>query len=226
MRCCVVGAYDGVTKFFERSLVDVAREYGYSGDNLCILEGDEDKLMREYPKTYQNLRSCWHQADRRTPIEYGRDLVASWLFEDYFVGALESDLFTVSLNGADRNRNILPSARTSAASDYLLKTDKGSVRLELMNDYTGYWAKQHKLHLRDAKYRQLQNSGSLFIAVSLPTRAFALYDFRKAVPASFIRSHPPYGGKPAYELSITPAMLQSLDDDSIVKKLEKAVLED
>lgn len=33
-----------------------------------------------YPDTFSNLNSCGHNRDARTAIEYGQDLVASWLF--------------------------------------------------------------------------------------------------------------------------------------------------
>ena len=84
-----------------------------------------------------------------------------------------------------------------------------------MNDYTGFWKENQVLHLRDAKYIQLQNTHGLFIAIAVPSNEFAIFDFRDTVPARFIPSHRPYGGKSAYELPIPPAKLKPIADSSM-----------
>ena len=61
-------------------LAGKARSYGYPESSICILLGDETRLRPEYPDTFSNLNSCGHNRDARTAIEYGQDLVASWLF--------------------------------------------------------------------------------------------------------------------------------------------------
>ncbi len=164
-----MGAFDGVKKCFNKSLPEVAKQFHYSEANILILEGDEKGLQSKCPEIYNNLMSCRHHADRRTPIAYGQDLVASWLFEDTFLAALESsDQFRIELDGADRNRVVLSNVRTSAASDYKITGNNGVQRtLELMCDYTGFWARTGKLHLRDEKYTKMKNSQSIFIAVSV-----------------------------------------------------------
>lgn len=216
-----MGAFQGVSEFFDRPLYEVAEQFGYDEDNLLILSGNEQRLRQLYPETYRNLIGCRHNADRRTPMEYGQDLVASWMIEDYFLAVLSSDHYDLALNGADRNRKILPRARISASSDYMITAPGIRIRMELMNDYTGFWRKTHRLHLRDAKYWQLRQSGSLFIAISTPTREFAIYDFRQEIPAAYIPSHPAYGGKSAYELQIPSTALQKIAGD----RMERAILE-
>ena len=76
--------------------------------------------------------------------------------------------------------------------------------MELVNDYTGFWYRTHKLHLRDNKYMQLQRNRSLLLAIALSANCqkFTIFDFRQDIPATRIPSHRPYGGKPAYELSV------------------------
>ncbi len=216
-----MGAFNGVSQFFGRPLDQVACELGYEEDNILILRADQKGLMENYPITYKNMISCMHHADRRTPLEYAQDLVASWLIEDYFLINLSSDHYSILLDGADKNRKILSSARTSASSDFLISKPGFQIRLELMNDYTGYWMKNQVLHLRDAKYTQLQRTGSLFVAVAVPSSSFAIYDFRKDIPARYIPSHALYGGKPAYEIQIPHSMLRPIVDNSI----EKAIID-
>ncbi len=214
-----MGAFDGATKFFDSSLEQVAREYGYSAENILILSGEEATLRSQYPHIYENLSGCRHHADRRTPMQYAQDLVASWLIEDYYFAKLQSDFYRLSLDGADRNRNILPNSRVSSSSDYLISTPDLTIQLELMNDYTGFWSRQGTLHLRDRKFTQLQRSRSLFLAISITTREFTLFDFRQDIQAQYIPSHRFYGGKPAYELSIPRHMLQPDEGDRMVQAI-------
>ena len=97
-------------------------------------------IQNLFPETYRNLISCQHQRDNRTHLEYAQDLVASWLVEDYFLEILNSNGLRAALDGADRNRRILANVRTSASSDFTVSYNGNSRKLELMNDYTGYWS--------------------------------------------------------------------------------------
>ncbi len=218
-----MGAFKGAGQFFKKPLWQVAESMGYADDNIIILKGDINQLKEKFPDTYNNLLSCVHHADRRTPLEYGQDLVASWLIEDYFLDVLSSPDYEISLGGADRNRKILPNVRTSATSDFVISKAGKRVKMELMNDYTGFWARSGRLHLRDAKYLQLQRDQALFIAISTPTGEFAIYDFRKEIPAKYISAHKPYGYKPAYELAIPKSMLRPISKENMVKTIDELI---
>lgn len=220
-----MGAFKGVTIFFSVPLTDIAKKLKYTEDNILVLQGNTAQLQVQFPEIYKNMQSCKHHADRRSPIEYAQDLVASWIFEDYFVEHFTSDKYTISLSGADKKRKILASSKTSAASDYLISSDKETVKMELMNDYTGFWIKTHKLHLRDDKYNKLKDTQSLLLAVATTTKQFVLFDFRKAIPSRYIASHFPYGGKPAYELTINPNDMLALNKENMEKAILKCLTE-
>lgn len=55
-----MGAFSGATEFFRMPLSRLARRYGYAEDNICILEGDLQKLREQFSETYENLCSCTH----------------------------------------------------------------------------------------------------------------------------------------------------------------------
>lgn len=63
-----MGAFSGATDFFGMPLSQLARRYRYAEDNICILEGDIQKLREQFSETYENLCSCTHQADQRSPL--------------------------------------------------------------------------------------------------------------------------------------------------------------
>ena len=90
-----------------------------------------------------------------------------------------------------------------------------------MNDYTGYWSRTGLLDLRDSKYQSLNTEQSLFLAVSITTREFALYDFSEEIPARFIPSHIPYGRKPAYQIRITNDMMGEATSYNITEPVKR-----
>ena len=219
-----MGAFSGLSSYFKHPLTEYAIQFGYDDANVVILEGDSKCLQTEHLSVYQNLLSCRHHSDRRTPIEYGQDLVASWVFEDYFLHAMQAEGIDINLSGADRTRTILPNQSTSTSSDYIIRNSTGEEYfIELVNDYTGFWYRTQKLHLRDNKYLQLQRRQCLLLAVALTisTQKFAVFDFRQDIPAVYIHSHRPYGYKPAYELSISQEMLHNFTIDNIKHQLQE-----
>ena len=217
-----MGAFEGLNAFFDGKIVDYAVSYRYDESNILILEGNRQDLERHHLQVYQNLLSCRHHSDNRTPIQYGQDLVASWVFEDYFLSEMLNPDFSIDLAGADRNRTILPHQKTSTSSDYIITTAAGSnINMELINDYTDFWARNHTLHLRDNKYLQLQRNRCLLLAIVLTenVRKYALFDFREDIPAKYIQNHKPYGNKPVYELRIPQDMLYDFSIDNIKQRI-------
>lgn len=72
------------------------------------------------------------------------------------------------MHGVDRTRRILASSQTSTVSDFLITRDGVEIKLELMNDYTGYWRRYNVLHLRDFKFNQLKNLVPFLSAYPFP----------------------------------------------------------
>ncbi len=215
-----MGAYIGSQSFFKYPLIEVARRLDYSQDNILILQGDIETLQKLYPEIYENIMSCHHHRDNRTPLEYAQDLVASWLVEDSFLKVLNTNGLYTKLDGADHNRKILANVRTSASSDFIVSYNGNSRKLELMNDYTGYWARTGVLDLRDSKYKSLKAEESLFLAVSVTTKDFALFDFSDEIKAKFIPSHHPYGGKSAYQIDITKETMLEASPPNITEAIK------
>ena len=204
-------------------LYSAAKNLGYPSSSICILEGDIKKLERLFPDAYQNLISCNHHRDRRTPIEYGQDLVSSWLFEDYLMDNLQSQGITITGVGADKNREVLPNAKVSSSSDCLVSYDGKQRLLELMSDYTGYWAKYKKMELRDAKFIKMQESKSLFLGISTVNKKYILLDMSDHFDFTFIPSYFLYGGKPAYSIKLSPDLLKDIDFSLIADNIKKMI---
>lgn len=192
-------------------LIERARTLGYPDSSVCILSGNEDLLKSNYPDAHRNLFSCNHNRDRRTPMEYGQDLVASWLFEDMLMDNLKKAGVSVVGAGADKNREVLSNAKVSASSDCLVSYNRKERLLELMSDYTGYWSRYHKMELRDSKFTKMQESKSLFLGVSTTDNKYILLDMGEQFEFKFIPSYFLYGGKPAYSVKLPKEAMKELD---------------
>ena len=225
--------------FTNNSLEEIACGLDYPEDTICVLSGDELTLEKKYKKTYDAITSARHNRDKRTPFQYAMDLAASWVMEDYVINQLRDKLSKNGLEieraGEDKDRKMLSDKKISSNSDCTVSYGNKSRKLELVNDYKGYWMKNKKIDLRDDKYKNLKNDKSLLLGIStnlkndkslllgISTKAekkYVLLDFGKDVEAKYIPSHFPYGGKPAWSISIK-GMLHDLDYSAIAKAIKR-----
>jgi len=218
-----MGAYSEYSKMFRDGIVAKAKELNYSAANICVLNGDIEQLEKQFPQTYANLKSCLHNRDSRTPIEYARDLVASWIFEDTIVQKLNEAGLTTTLTGTDCNREILTTTKVSASSDCQISSNGKSRYLEIMSDYKGYWEKTGHMELRDSKYLKLESEKSLFLGVCTTSNKYILLDFAKEISANYIAKHKPYGDKPAYSITIEKAAMKKFFMPPLIADIKSAL---
>ena len=218
-----MSAFAELSKYFSKGIVQTAADLGYSESNLMILSGDEKQLRASFPEIWNNILSCSHNRDTRSPLQYAQDLVASWVFEDCLIQALNDAGLPISHAGADRNRELLPSVRVSARSDAAIRVKGRTVPLEIMSDFTGYWTRTNKIDLRDNKYCELRDSHSLFIGISTADNKAVLLDFSLPLPVEFIPRHRPYGWKPAYSIRIQSDNLIDFKMPLIIQLIGKMI---
>jgi hypothetical protein len=175
---------------------------GYSEPNLLILAGDEQSLQSKYPNVWDALVSCKHHRDHRSPIAYGRDLVASWVFEDCVIGSLCEGGIDAKHGGSDCDRHILYKDGVTTNSDVKIIVGDSTIPIEIMCDYTGWWTANGRIDLRDNKYIKLKESKSLFLGFSTIDNILIVMDFSKDITYEYFECYTPYGGKPAYSIEI------------------------
>ena len=69
-----MGAYTNAPLLLDRPVLEAAQEYGYSEPNLLLLSGEDEELLLNFPAIYEDIQSCAHNADARSPMDYARDL--------------------------------------------------------------------------------------------------------------------------------------------------------
>lgn len=220
-----MGSFKYLNKFYHNNLVEKAIELGYREDNLLILKGDKKSLLEKWPQTYNNLKTCSHHKDERSFLEYGQDLVASWVFEDDFLKMMKEQGLIIKSSGSDKERVILSNKNVSSSSDFHVLLDGNIVSLELMSDYTGYWSKEGQVDLRDSKFNKMKKEKSLFVGLSLTDDLFIIKDFSKDIEFTYIRNHRPYGFKPAYRFSIDKSNLIPFTFKKLSEMIKKYINE-
>lgn len=192
--------------FIERgtSVYKEAEKLNFGPVNLAILAGDMEYVKINAPEIYRNVLSCAHQADARSATVYVRDIVASWVYEEYILAVLFHCGFDVELAGADKDRTILASSKVSNGADYIWHLPDGSTRtIELVCDYSGFWSAKCVMHLRDNKYIHLTESESILLGIDCKNHMFYLIDFAKGkIHAQYLPHHHAYGDKPAYAIEL------------------------
>lgn len=220
-----MGAFEHISKMYRYGIRNKAIELGYSEANICVLDGNIDVLKNRHGKVFENLLSCSHNKDHRSIIEYARDLVSSWIFEDTMVQVLNLNGIETVLTGTDKNREILGHVNVSSCSDCLISFCGKSRYLEIVSDYTGWWELTGRMELRDSKFENLKREKSLLLGVCTNTLKYVLLDFSKPMSAGYIQSHKPYGGKPAWSIEIKKEELKKFSIPHLVEHI-KSVFSD
>lgn len=215
--------YKELSNFFNMRLELLAKKLNYNESNILVLEGNEKDLKDLYPDVYANILSCVHNRDGRSPMEYARDLVSSWIFEDYMVQKFHSLGYNLYLSGKDKERVILPHSKVGSDSDVIFEYDNHKLNIEIMNDYSNYWERYNTLDLRDNKFDKLLQTNSVLLAVSLINRTYSLIPINEELEYRYIPYHRPYGGKPAYQISLKDIKFYNFKIDDIIENLKDII---
>lgn len=201
-------------------LVSIATKLCYPDSSICVLNGDETNLKNKYPEIFKKLESCRYNSDKRSPIKYGQDLVASWVYEDFLISTLTDMGLQIKKTGTDRNREILANTDISASSDCTVTYNEISRKLELMSDYKCCWNKYKKIDFRDKKYIKMCDEKAIFLGVAPLKHQYVILDFSIKPKAKLIPHHYPYGNKPVYQIKIMKSNLQNIDFKKIAEEIQ------
>ncbi|MDG1847325.1 MAG: hypothetical protein P8J35_01675 [Candidatus Marinimicrobia bacterium] len=152
--------------------------------------------------------------DKRTGIEYATDLILGWISEDAILYYFNSNNIKAEKYGTDKEREFLQEKSISAQSDLILSTlDGENIRkLEYMNDWTGFWKRANKLHLRENKYLKIKEENAIFLGITPVNQEGLVVETTNSTTRWHrISSHYPYGGKPAWELSDVKKYMKKID---------------
>jgi len=163
---------------------------------------DDESLL----KLIESLR---YLRDSRTAEEYACDLILGWAIEDAVVLVLSSYTRIVRCS-ADRERVFLQ--RTNTKPDLIVQTaDNEYTPIEIVVDFTGYWLREGRLHIRHEKYEEMKKSRCLIIGFDLLNKKFFIFEAGWP-PEKVIDSHTPYGGKKVYCIDLKNIPFYDISD--------------
>jgi len=185
---------------FQKSIFEFINENEWEEDaNLCVNLLEDNLTSSDLDYTNEKLNLS-HLKDRRTPQEYGCDLILGWIVEDGILKILTEKLnLKCNLSSADKGRKILKKPKSTA--DLKIENQDGQpIFVELVKDYNGYWLKNGTIELRDNKYLNLKKENGTLLGIDFKNGKFFVLPINET-EATYIKFHRPYH-KPAYSLSL------------------------
>lgn len=201
-----------VEKNFSKSLENFIREKNWNEKPDLTTNVINDNLnSADLNYLDEKLRNLSHLRDRRSTPEYACDLILGWVMEDGILKILTENLnINCQLSSADKEREFI--SKPKATSDIRIETDPQETKLlEVVKDYTGYWMKNKKIDLRNGKYKNLKRENGILLGLDFKNGYFFIFEIKDA-KAKYIESHWPYGGKPAYSISLAKVKFHKQGD--------------
>jgi hypothetical protein len=201
---------------------------GYpEGDLYLRLLGLKEKWTEQDSKFVEELvRGTRHHRNHRDVRIYIGDLLLGWVVQDAVTMLLRKAGYECLPAGADAARQLLTGRQVTEEPDLWLRTPTGEIWwLDVLTDYPmkrgalSYWLEKRRCDLRDNKFKRLmekREEGARvgLIGVSIGTKKYfglALTDDlmeelenppKRNRRIQRIKTHWPYGGKPAISLNL------------------------
>ena len=210
--------YNVLKNFLKQDPVDYAIKNTFSNDCIKLLKG-HDILSRE-------IESCKYGADRRDVNKFALEVVRIWEQENFIRDKLNTipNVFAY-LEGVDYQREFLFQKDVKTTPDFRIRVYYDEFNHEdflndLVSDYGRFWQSKHHGHLRDNKLPklvELSKSENVFVmACDADERAIGFVEINPGMEAElddrYVKSHPPFGGKPAYIIDIDTTKFFSVED--------------
>lgn len=138
--------------------------------------------------------------DKRSPFEYGSDLILGWVLEDCMIDFLVNSGIKADLAGCDKSREFLRGSKVSTDSDAEVSFGGVCRHLELVFDHCGYWNRNDRADFRHTKFEKIINSESLILGISVSDAIGFVYEANSPLSPEvvYVKNHAPWGGKPVY----------------------------
>ena len=219
-----MGAYEGLSKYFANGVLHKANELGYGEFLISILKGDEETLEQKYNSVWSTLKECKYQMEGRDPIEFGRDIIASWIFEDCVVGALKSSGLNISFGKDYFTRKRFTPRIDKLDTDIIIDTGNNKYTLEIRCDHTLSWTRTNTLYLTESKYKKMKKDNAIMLGFSTVDGKITILNNSCLKNATYIEEYEQFGGRPVYAISIPESSICEFNKTNVVKEIKNYCL--
>lgn len=210
--------YTRIENLFKVDVVQIAKQYNYSEENILILQNNVSKLKEKFPETYKIIEECRHRRDSRPAISFFQDLICSWLFEDIVLKNIKKEGLNISLDGCS-DRRIMSDREVSAESDFILQYNGLSKHIELVQDYTGFWKREKFCDLRDNKVCKIKEQNAILLGIDMVHKEFFVCSSTNIEnQGEFVKNHPIFK-KPAFRLKLESFSFEKLTWAKVANKI-------
>ena len=213
-------------KNFSLTSNDVFSKYEnkfFNGNDYSKIRFFEDVVFNKLQNKNEDyiIKKCAslkHHMDRRSPLDYGLDLLYGWIIEDIIEKLLFNNGFDVFISSADADREFLPSKLIKANSDFHISKKGVEREVEILVDWKETWSKYNHLDLRDNKYLNLKKNNAILFGVAPQSNNFLIIDLSKPnlpFKENFIKAY----GKKGFSIMDVKKYLMNFDE--VILKLNK-----
>lgn len=219
-----MGAYEGLSRYFNGGVLQKANELGYGEFLISVLKGDVETLERKYNSVWDTLKNCKHQIAGREPLDYGKDMIATWMFEDCVVGALRKSGLNISYGKDYLTRKKFTPRPDKLDTSVIITTSEGNFNLIIRCENTGAWTRTNTIILREPQYKKLKNKKTILMALSTVDNKLILLNHGDISEAIHIDSYEPYDGKSVYSLILPNTAVRKFTIPTMVDEIRNYCL--
>lgn len=164
--------------------------------------------------------------DKRTSNEYIKELIYGWIIEDFLIHYLSGENISLEKNGSDKERKVLRNSQVTSSEDIYCKINNKPTYIEVISDFKSFWKKTGKAHLRQKKLPNLlkrsKKEDVYILFVDIENKKMGLLKIDSNTMYKYIDSHPSYGGKEVYE--ITVPILKNMEKEFLSREFSRKSL--
>lgn len=195
-------------KPFEEKYKDLPTRWNIKAEFVnYIIRRYEKKLKEELESLKEDkIKLSRFFRDRRTDEEYVYDLIDGWLVEDIICDAWLRDRLLeinpkieITHMGTNRERNLqkFSSRKIGTEPDFIYKTKKGEVKIELQ---MAREVRKEGYDMKESKVKRALKEGNLFLWVILPGDLYFFCDPAIDLRGIKPQANPLWGGKMTYRI--------------------------
>ena len=219
-----MGAYEGLSKYFANGVINKANELGYGEFLMSILKGDVETLEQKYNSVWNELKKCEYHIENKTSIEFGRDMISTWILEDCIIGTLKNSGLNITYGKDYITRKKFTNRPDTIDNSVTVNTSENIFNLIIRCDYTGAWSKTGTLILRESQYKKIKDKKMVLLGLSTIDNKLILLNHTSLSDVKYIESYTPYYGKPVYEINIPNSSIHTFTIPTMIKEIKNYCL--
>ena len=145
------------------------------------------------------LEKCNHALrDKRTPQQYGTEIIRAWLIEDCVDAALTNRGASVQNTGCDSDREFYDPEKLQELGKQTPDLKADNRHIEIVVDWNNYWERKNQIDLRINKVDTMFDYNAILLGIVPASNLLLVIDFNKENRSDWKRTEIKGYGKTGY----------------------------